>query len=316
MTMMTVCGAHTSPSNGWHENVSPGAAPDAPAGLLDDISPPKEEIKFFMDHGPTPLGEVPGNEEEDDEDEFSQDDTSQASSAFSLPKAGVDPAAMESLLDPKRVCLVRMGCQVNGKTVPCVCGWNFPGCSRRSHTAKREIGGPFQMGEPGFYVHLTEPTAPKRADSCLDMGWHSLEGWLAIQEQAQDEREEVAHHLGSTMEEAKNAEPSRGEAVVAFGGVTYHRGSPPSRTEAWTGPSASTRAPETVITTTSQGGGGRSYRPPPSPDVTPVEGAPELAGTGRGAQHTASTVGALASAAQLSVNAAPQHTVITGTVPL
>ena len=83
------------------------------------------------------------------------------------------------------------------------------------------------MGEPGVHVRLAEPAAPERADGRLDMGWHSPEGWLAIQKQAQEEREEVARHLGRTMEEATDDGPSREETVVAFGGVTYHGGSPP-----------------------------------------------------------------------------------------
>ena len=83
------------------------------------------------------------------------------------------------------------------------------------------------MGKPGICVCLAEPTAPERADGRRDMGWHSPKGLLAIQEWAQEEQEEVACHLGSTMEEAKDEGPSREDTVVAFGGVTYHGGSPP-----------------------------------------------------------------------------------------
>ena len=83
------------------------------------------------------------------------------------------------------------------------------------------------MGEPGVYVRLAEPTALKRADGRPDMGWHSPEGLLAIHERVQEEREEVACYLGRTMEEAKDNKPSQDDAVVAFGGVTYHGESPP-----------------------------------------------------------------------------------------
>ena len=85
MTTMTIaCGTHASPSDGSCESVSPGAAPVAPAGLLDNVSPPEDEIEFSADHGPLPLEEAPGDDEEDNGDEFSQDDTLQASSTFSL----------------------------------------------------------------------------------------------------------------------------------------------------------------------------------------------------------------------------------------
>ena len=246
--MTTPRGTHTSPSDGSYENVSPGAVLDAPIGLLEDPSPPEEEIDFTAAQGSPPPGEGPDDDDDDDDDDFSQDDTSRASSTFSLPEAGVDPAAMVNLSDPERVCLVSMGRRFKGKIVPCVCGRSFPGCTRRSHAAKRETGGPSQMGEPGVYVRLAEPAAPERADGRLDMGWHSPEGWLAIQERAQEEREEVARHLGQTMEEATGDEPPRGDPTVAFGGVTYHGGSPSSRTDAWTVPNAPTRVPvlETV----------------------------------------------------------------------
>ena len=106
--MTSARGTHTSPSDGSHENVSPGAAPVAPAGLLDDVAPLEEEIEFFADRGP-PFEEALGDNEEDDGDKFCQDDTLWASSTFSLPEAGVDPTAMVDPSESDWVCLDRMG---------------------------------------------------------------------------------------------------------------------------------------------------------------------------------------------------------------
>ena len=69
------------------------------------------------------------------------------------------------------------------------------------------------MGEPGFHVRLVEPTAPKRADGQLDTGWHSMEGWLTIQEQAWEEQDEVAITLAAPWERPKMRSPPVGERV-------------------------------------------------------------------------------------------------------
>ena len=153
-------GTRTSPSEGSYENVSPGVAQAAPDGLLEDVSPPEEEIEFVAEEEPPPLVDPPESEDDDDDDASADDDASRASSTFTLPDPGVDQGAMVDLSDPARVCLVRMGRRVDGKTVPCVCGRAHPGCTRRSHEAKREEGGPTHLGEPGFYVRLEESGDP------------------------------------------------------------------------------------------------------------------------------------------------------------